>query len=136
MPEHAHETGASFDNSAKQVEASGPDAVQPYSQDGELVATVATVAVVGIGAAVFEAALLPGLVLGVAAMSVPRFFPQIGSALHPLFRSTVRGAYQIGHKTREMVAEAQEQVQDIIAEVDAGIDGPSPSKEKSTRSLD
>ena len=51
---------------------------------GDLLPTVATVAVVGIGAAVFEAALLPGLVLGVAAMCVPRYFPQIGSALQPL----------------------------------------------------
>jgi hypothetical protein len=100
MPEHAHETNASFKNSAKQVEASEPDAVEPNSQDGDLVATVATVAVVGIGVAVFETALLPGLVLGVAAMCVPRFFPQIGSALHPLFKSTVRGAYQIRQKTR------------------------------------
>jgi hypothetical protein len=107
------------------------EAVRTNSEDsGDLLPTVATVAVVGIGAAVFEAALLPGLVLGVAAMCVPRFYRQIGSALDPLFKSTVRGAYQIGQKTREMVAEAQEQVQDIVAEVDAERDlGPAtPSK--------
>ena len=45
--------------------------------NSEAVATVATVAVVGIGAAVFEAALLPGIVLGVAAMWLPRHFPQM-----------------------------------------------------------
>ena len=84
-----------------------------------VVATVATVAVVGIGAAAFEAALLPGIVLGVAAMFVPKYLPQIGAAVNPLFRSTVRGAYKIGQKTREMVAEAQEQVHDIVAEVHA-----------------
>jgi hypothetical protein len=96
------------------------EAERTNSEDsGDLLPTVATVAIVGIGAAVFEAALLPGLVLGVAAMCVPRFYPQIGSALDPLFKSTVRGAYQIGQKAREMVAEAQEQVQDIVAEVDA-----------------
>jgi hypothetical protein len=59
---------------------------------------------------VFEAALLPGLVWGVAAMGVPRYFPQIGSALQPLFKSTVRGASQIGQKTREVIAEVHEQV--------------------------
>jgi hypothetical protein len=85
----------------------------------ELVATVATVAVVGVGAAIFEAALLPGLVLGVAAMWAPQYFPKMGEALNPLFRSTVRGAYKLGNKTREMMAEAQEQVHDIVAEVHA-----------------
>jgi hypothetical protein len=104
---------------------------------GDLLPTVATVAFVGIGAAVFEAALLPGLVLGVAAVCLPRFYPQIGSASQPLFKSTVRGAYQIGEKAREMVAEAQEQVQDIVAEVDAENDlGVTPSKEKTPGSPD
>ena len=104
---------------------------------GDLLPTVATVAVVGIGAAVFEAALLPGLILGVAAMCVPRFYPEIGSALEPLFKSTVRGAYQIGRKTREMVAEAHEQVEDIVAEVDAENHlGATPSKEKPAGSPD
>jgi hypothetical protein len=100
---------------------------------GDLLPTVATVAVVGIGAAVVEAALLPGLILGVAAVSVPPYFPQIGSALQPLFKSTVRGALQIGQKTREVVAEAHEQVQDIVAEVDAERNlGSTTSKAKQT----
>jgi Protein of unknown function (DUF5132) len=89
------------------------------SDRSELVATAATVAVVGVGAAVFEAALLPGIVLGVAAMWAPKYFPKMGEALHPLFRTTVRGAYKLGNKTREMMAEAQEQVHDIVAEVHA-----------------
>jgi Protein of unknown function (DUF5132) len=85
----------------------------------DVVATVATVAVVGIGAAAFEAALLPGIVLGVAAMWLPQYFPRMGEALNPLVRSTVRGAYKLSHKTREMMAEAQEQFHDIAAEVHA-----------------
>ena len=52
-------------------------------------------------------------------MFVPKYLPQMGAAVNPLFRSTVRGAYKIGQKTREMVAEAQEQVHDIVAEVHA-----------------
>ncbi len=87
--------------------------------NNEVVATVATVAVVGIGAAALEAALLPGIVLGVAAMWVPKYLPKMGAALNPIFRSTVRGVYKVGQKTREMVAEAQEQVHDIVAEVHA-----------------
>jgi hypothetical protein len=122
----------SLDGLAKHNEVVPTEFVQTNSEDpGDLLPTVATVAVVGIGAAVFEAALLPGLVLGVAAMCVPRYFPQIGSALHPLFQSTVRGAVQISQKTREVVAEAHEQVQDIVAEVDAEKDlGSTTSKAK------
>ena len=100
--------------------------------NSEAVATVATVAVVGIGAAVFEAALLPGIVLGVAAMWLPQHFPKMGEALNPLFRSTVRGVYKMGHKAREMVAEVQEQVQDIIAEVHAEDDTETAGTKDST----
>jgi len=99
---------------AQTQEANGADHAR-----SDLVATAATVAVVGVGAAVFEAALLPGIVLGVAAMWLPQYFPKMGEALNPLVRSTVRGAYKISHKTREMMAEAQEQFHDIAAEVHA-----------------
>lgn len=104
------------------------DAADDSNQDrGEVVTTVATVAVVGIAAAAFEAALLPGIVLGVAATCLPQYFPKMGEALNPLFRSTVRGAYKLGHKTREMIAEAQEQFHDIAAEVHAEGDN-APAK--------
>jgi hypothetical protein len=48
------------------------------------------------------------------------------------------GAVQIGQKTREVVAEAHEQIQDIVAEVDAEKDlGSTTSKAKqATGSLD
>ena len=87
-------------------------------EETKLLTTVATVGVVGVEVAVFEAALLPGLVLGVAAMAAPSS-PRVGTALNPLFKSAVRGIYKIGQKTKEMVAETHEQVQDIVAEVDA-----------------
>jgi hypothetical protein len=88
-------------------------------EEAKILATVATVGVVGVGVAVFEAALLPGVVLGVAAMAAPKLLPRVGSALNPVFRSTVRGIYKIGQKTKEMIHETHEQVQDIVAEVDA-----------------
>jgi len=96
------------------------DAAQ--DDQSEIVLTAATVAVVGVGAAILEAALLPGIVLGVAAMVVPRLLPGLGASLTPLFRSTVRGAYRVGQRTKEMVAEAQEHVTDIVAEVNAEAD--------------
>jgi len=94
---------------------------------GDIVTTAATVAVVGVGAAVFEAALLPGIVLGVAAMWLPQYFPKMGETLNPLLRSTVRGVYKVGHNTREMLAEAQEQFHDIAAEVHAESDVEPPA---------
>jgi hypothetical protein len=106
---------------------------QDNEESGDVVATVATVAVVGIGAAAFEAALLPGICLGVAAMWLPQYFPRMGEALNPLFRSTVRGVYKMGHKTREMMAEAQEQFHDIAAEVHAEKDlEPAETKAAAT----
>jgi CBS domain-containing protein len=69
-------------------------------------ATAATVAVIGIGTAAVEVALLPAVVLGAAAAWAPRYFPKLGEALYPLFRTTVRGAYKIGQKTRGLVREA------------------------------
>jgi CBS domain-containing protein len=65
---------------------------------GDVVATAATVAAVGIGAAALEVALLPGIALGAAAAWLPRYFPKIGETLNPLFKSTVRSAYKIGQK--------------------------------------
>jgi hypothetical protein len=95
------------------------DTEKMTGEEVNILATVATVGVVGVGVAVFEAALLPGVVLGVAAMAAPKVLPRLGSALNPVFKSTVRGVYKIGQKTKEMVHETHEQVQDIVAEVDA-----------------
>lgn len=81
--------------------------------------TIATVAVVAVGAALFETALLPGLALGVAAVAAPKYLPKLGASLNPLFRSTVRGTYKLAQKSKEMFAEAYEQVNDIVAEVKA-----------------
>lgn len=89
------------------------------NETSSILATVATVGVVGAGVAVLEAALLPGLVLGVAAVAAPSLLPRLGSAISPIFRSAVRGVYMAGRKTREIVAEAQEHVNDIVAEVDS-----------------
>lgn len=88
-------------------------------QTDEMIVTAATVGVVAVGVAMFEAALLPGVVLGVAAMWAPKYFPKVVGSLNPLFRSGVRGVYKFAQKTKEVVAEAQEHVHDIVAEVHA-----------------
>jgi hypothetical protein len=111
--------GKAADNHAAEPD---DDFDEPSEGQDELVATAATVAVVGAGVIIFEAALLPGLVLGVCTMLVPKYLPKIGSAVNPLVKSTVRGAYKMGQKTKEVFADVQEQVHDIVAEVDAEAD--------------
>ena len=116
-PEHnghaGHENSAAADQPAEAHEGAN-----------EAMTIAATVGVVAVGAALFEVALLPGIALGVAAMLAPKYVPKVGAAVTPMFRSTVRGAYKFGQKTREMVAEAKEQMHDIVAEVHAEGEGP------------
>src|SRR6201997_3668816 len=95
----------------------GAAPVQHDQDNGGINKTVATVVVVAAGAALFEAALLPGLALGVAAVAAPKYLPKLGAALNPLFKSTVRGTYKLAQKSKEMFAEAHEQVNDTLAEV-------------------
>jgi hypothetical protein len=116
----AHEHGPRADIDDKHSALVDADPIDEAPEDsGEIITTAATIAVVAVGAAVFEAALLPGLALGVVAALAPRVMPNIGGAMAPMFRSTVRGAFRLGQRTREMVAEAHEHVNDIVAETNA-----------------
>src|ERR1700736_5994277 len=67
---------------------------------------VATVALVGLGAALIEVELIPGILLGVAAMLAPDVMPKLGRILRPMVKGTVRAGYAFAEKTREVVAEA------------------------------
>jgi hypothetical protein len=101
------------------------DAVAPESAEienfgeevksNDIVAKAATIVVVGAGVALISAELLPGMLIGVAAA----FLPGIGPKLRPMFKSTVRAGYAAVRKTREMVAEATEQMHDAVAEARA-----------------
>ncbi len=84
--------------------------------NSDIVGKVVIVGAIGVGAALIEAALIPGMLIGAAAVLAPKFVPQVGERLRPLFKSTIRGAYKLREKTREAFAEAHEQVQDIMAE--------------------
>jgi hypothetical protein len=103
--------------------ASGPDDESRANGSGsdrdDYMRTVATIGVIGVGAALIEVGLIPGMIIGVAAAYAPKYLPQIGSSLQPMFKSAVRSAYKFSRKTRDAVAEAKEQVHDIVAEVHA-----------------
>ncbi|HUB63416.1 MAG TPA: DUF5132 domain-containing protein [Methylocella sp.] len=100
-------------------EVSPPGAEDAIQSGDDFVAEVATIGVVAAGVAIVEAALLPGVVIGVAAALAPKFLPKLSTRLKPLFNSTVRGAYKLSRKARSAVGEFQERVNDITAEVKA-----------------
>ena len=92
------------------------------AKNDDLVAKAATIAVVGVGVALISAELLPGMIIGVAAA----FLPGIGKKMRPLVKGTVKAGYSAVRKTREMMAEASEQVQDMLAEARAEEVPPVP----------
>ena len=90
-----------------------------WRENGWINKTAATVVAVAAGAALLETALLPGLALGVAAIAAPKYVSRLARAITPMFKSTVRATYQLARKPGEALAEAQHQINDIIAEVRA-----------------
>jgi Protein of unknown function (DUF5132) len=85
--------------------------------NGDLVDKVVITGVIVMGAVLIEASLIPGIIIGAAAVLAPKVLPEIGTHLRPLFKATIRGAYKLNENTREAFAEAQENVQDLMAEV-------------------
>jgi hypothetical protein len=108
-----HNTGSRND-SRTEVVATATPATETMNP---LASKAATVAAVGLGVALIEVELLPGMLIGIAAMLAPSLLPRIGNALRPMLKSAVRAGYAIADKTREAVSEASEQIQDIVAEV-------------------
>jgi hypothetical protein len=85
----------------------------------DVATTVATIGVIGVAAALFDVALIPGIIIGVAAAYAPKYVTNLGERLQPLFDYTVRGAYKVTRSVRSAAAEAQERMNDIAAEVEA-----------------
>jgi hypothetical protein len=108
---------------AKSPAASAEPAEQETADTGaetpDIGTTVATIGVIGVAAALFDVALIPGIVIGVAAAYAPKYVNNLGERLTPLFNYTVRGAYKATRSARSAVAEAQERIHDIAAEVEA-----------------
>lgn len=99
------------------VTSPAPTPAATATDAGSLADKALTVAAVGVAAALIEVELIPGMLLGVAAMLAPNLLPKVGNALRPVVKSAVRAGYNVAAKTRESMAEASEQFQDIVAEV-------------------
>ena len=97
--------------------ASGVALATPEEMQPTIASKIATVAAIGIGAALIEAELIPGILLGVAAMLAPDLLPKIGRGMRPFIKGAVRAGYSVAERTKETIAEATEQFQDIVAEV-------------------
>jgi hypothetical protein len=109
---------------AGKSQADDPDRPRPQvanstSDEPDVVTTVTTIGVIGVAAALFDVALIPGVIIGVAAAYAPKYVTNLGERLQPLFNYTVRGAYKVRRSARHAVAEAQERMQDIAAEIEA-----------------
>lgn len=72
---------------ADRLSARAGDAARPPQ---DLLATAAALGAIGAGVALFEAALLPGLAIGAAAVLAPKYLPKLRRRLKPLFNAGVR----------------------------------------------
>jgi len=77
-----------------------------------------------------------GILVGFgAAIAAPAILPAAGSTLRPLAKTLVKGALLAADRVKELVAEAGEQVSDLVAEVRAeatsGTNGSGSEKHRS-----
>jgi hypothetical protein len=81
------------------------------------VSGVVTAGAIVVGAALIEVELIPGLIIGAGAILFGKLFPELGSYVRPVIKSVVRAGFSASQKAREVMAEASEQVHDLVAEV-------------------
>src|SRR5581483_5110753 len=78
--------------------------------------SLATAALVGVGVAIIEPELIPGILIGAGALLAPKLLPALGNAVRPILKGIVKAGYSATMAVRETVAEATENVQDMVAE--------------------
>ena len=102
-----------------------------WGEEGSsLLGTVIT----GAAVALIKPDLLPGMAVGVAAALGPKLLPAVGSLLRPVVKTAVRAGYVAALTTRGVIAEAGEQVQDMVAEARADTEvNRKPSTKKRAR---
>lgn len=100
-------------------------------EGSSLLGTVIT----GAAVALIKPDLLPGMAVGVAAALGPKLLPAVGSLLRPVVKTAVRAGYVAAVATRGVVAEAGEQVQDMVAEVraDSQVNRKPSTKKRAAR---
>lgn len=84
-------------------------------EGSSLLGTVIT----GAAVALIKPDLLPGMAVGVAAALGPKLLPAIAGLMRPVVKTAVRAGYVAAVATRGVIAEAGEQMQDMVAEARA-----------------
>jgi len=80
------------------------------------VSLVASAVLIGLGALI-EAELLPGMLIGAAAVLASRWMPDLlGGVVRPTVKTAIKVGYVAVSKTSEVVSEAAKQFQDMLAE--------------------
>ena len=95
---------------------SEPHAIEEVPGDASL-PQLGIAALAGVAVAAVEAELLPGFLIGVGAMLAPKLVSGLGNVIRPVGKTLVRVGYEVAVKAQEIVAEASEQVQDMVAEI-------------------
>jgi hypothetical protein len=95
--------------------------------------SVATAAAIVVGAALIEIELIPGLIIGAGAIMLGKLFPELGSYARPMVKGVLRAGFSVSQKAREVMAEANEQVHDLVAEVKHEHASPAPGTAPSRR---
>ncbi len=128
-PEHSP-TESNLSAAASHVEAGARHALAETGLEREG-PSLATAAIVGVGVALVEPELIPGMLIGAGAWLVPKLLPALGSMLRPVVKGVIKAGYSATMAVREVVAEASEQVEDIVAEARAeheGHNGATPQQ--------
>jgi hypothetical protein len=82
-------------------------------------AMLTTAAVIGV-AALIEPELLVGLAIGAGVAMASNWLPDlVGGTVRPMVKTAIKAGYAAASMAREVVAEASESVQDIVAEARA-----------------
>ena len=68
-------------------------------------ASVATAAVIVVGAALIEVELIPGLIIGTGAVLLGKLFPEMSAYVRPAIKGALRAGISIAQKAREAMAE-------------------------------
>jgi hypothetical protein len=113
--EHGHHEAGEHD-AANELNGASPAVTDGAEGSNDVASKFAIAGVIGVGAALIEVSLIPGILVGAVAVLAPKYLPGIRDRLRPMLKHTIRGVYKATEKTREALAEAQEQVQDIMAE--------------------
>jgi hypothetical protein len=83
-----------------------------------------TAALIGIGALI-EPELLAGMAIGAGIVLISRWLPNlVGDIVRPIAKTAVKAGYAAATTAREMVAEATEEVEDMVAEARAEHEPP------------